>query len=101
MRELMYPYTASKLKESQNNTLKDFMAAAGVFGVSHMMMFTQTELGNYLRLIKNPRGPTISFRINSYTLARDIVKFIQETKKQTKIFSTTLQTPPLLIMNGF
>jgi ribosome biogenesis protein SSF1/2 len=40
MREIMYPYTASKLKESSRNTIKDFMAAAGTFGVSHMMMFT-------------------------------------------------------------
>lgn len=101
MREIMYPYTASKLKESSRNTIKDFMSAAGIFGVSHMLMFTQTELANYLRIIKNPRGPTLSFRIDNYTLARDVVKFVQETKKNSKIFSTTLQTPPLLIMNGF
>lgn len=28
-------------------------------------------------------------------------KYIQETKKNSKIFSMTLQSPPLLIMNGF
>ena len=58
-------------------------------------------MANYLRIIKNPRGPTLSFRIDNYTLARDVIKFVQETKKNSKIFSTTLQTPPLLIMNGF
>ena len=66
-----------------------------------MLMLTQTEIANYMRIVKNPRGPTLSFRINNYTLARDIVKFVQETKKNSKIFSTTLQTAPLLIMNGF
>jgi ribosome biogenesis protein SSF1/2 len=40
MRDLMYPYTASKLKESKRNTIKDFVSAAGIFGVSHMMVLT-------------------------------------------------------------
>lgn len=97
----MYPFTASKLKESKRNTIRDFISAAGVFGVSHMMLLTQTDVSNYLRIIKNPRGPTLTFKINEYSLSRDIVKFVQETKKNSKIFSTTLQTAPLLIMNGF
>jgi len=71
----MYPYTAMKLKESQKNSIKDFLSAAGLFGVSHMMMFTQTENGNYLRVIKNPKGPTVTFKIEEYSLAKDVVKF--------------------------
>ena len=66
-----------------------------------MMILTNTEVANYLRVIKNPKGPTLCFKLNSYTLARDIVRFVQETKKNSKIFGTTLQTSPLLIMNGF
>ena len=97
----MYPYTAMKLKESKKNSIKDFVSAAGMYGVSHMMMLTQTENGNYLRLIKNPKGPTMVFKIEEYTLARDVVSFQQRTKRHCKIYSTTLQAPPLLIMNGF
>jgi len=41
-----------------------------------MMMFTQTENANYLRLIKNPKGPTLTFKIKEYSLARDVVKFV-------------------------
>ena len=66
-----------------------------------MMIMTQTENGNYLRIAKNPKGPTFVFQIEEYALARDIVKFQQTNKRHTKIFSTTLQAPPLLIMNGF
>ena len=66
-----------------------------------MMILTNTEISNYMRVIKNPKGPTLCFKIDNYTLARDIVKFMQETKKTNKIYSTTLQTAPLLIMNGF
>jgi len=76
MRDIMYPYTASKLKESSKNKIKDFITAAGVFGVSHMMMLTSTEIANYFRVIKNPKGPTLCFKINNYTLARDVVKFV-------------------------
>ena len=101
MRNLMYPYTAMKLKESKKNSLKDFVSAAGQFGVSHMMIMTQTENGNYLRMCKNPKGSTMVFKIEEYALARDVIKFQQGNKRHSKIFSTLLQTAPLLIMNGF
>lgn len=101
MRNLMYPYTAMNLKESKKNSIKDFVGAAGQFGVSHMMIITQTENGNYLRIIKNPKGPTMVFKIDEYTLAKDVVKFQQANKRHSKNYSTDLQAPPLLIMNGF
>lgn len=81
MRNIMYPYTASKLRESKKNSIKDFVAAAGIFGVSHMLMFTQSETANYMRIVKNPKGPTLTFKINEYSLARDVVKFVQDNKK--------------------
>ena len=87
---MMYPYTAMKLKESSKNSIKDFLNAAGLFGVSHMIIFTQTESGNYLRVAKNPKGPTLVFKIEEYCLARDIVKFNQKTRKQFKSQATTL-----------
>jgi len=39
-RNLLYPYTATKLVESKKNSIKDFVSAAGEFGVSHMLVFT-------------------------------------------------------------
>ena len=101
MRELMYPYTASKLVESKRNSIKDYISAAGQFGVSHMMIMTQTEQGNYMRVLKNPRGPTVTFKIEEYALSKDVIKFGQENKRNSKIFAKTLQSAPLMIMNGF
>ena len=75
LRELMYPYTASKLKESKKNSLKDYLGVAGQFGVTHMMMLTQTEKGNYIRMIKNPKGPTITFKIDEYCLSKDVISY--------------------------
>ena len=66
-----------------------------------MMILTQTETSNYIRFIKNPKGPTITFRIDEYSLSKDVVAFQQQVKRNAKIFSMTLQSPPLLIMNGF
>ena len=60
-----------------------------------------SEHANYMRIVKNPKGPTLTFKINEYSLAKDIVKFVQDNKKQSKIFTSTLQSAPLLIMNGF
>jgi ribosome biogenesis protein SSF1/2 len=89
------------LNESKKNSIKDFIGVAGLFGVTHMLIFTQTANGNYLRIIKNPKGPTLTFKIDEYALASDVVKFTQKERKQSKIFSTILQAAPLLIMNGF
>lgn len=75
LRELMYPFTASKLRESKKNSLKDFLGVAGQFGVTHMMLLTQTEKANYLRLIKNPKGPTITLKIDEYGLSKDVVSY--------------------------
>ena len=52
-------------------------------------------------MVKNPKGPTITFKIDEYALSKDVISYQQEIKRNNKIFSTTLQTPPLLIMNGF
>ena len=71
----MYPYTASKLKESKKNSIKDFINVAGVFGVTHMVLFSQTEKSTYMRLIKNPRGPTVTFKVDEYSLAKDVIKY--------------------------
>ena len=89
-RSVLYPFTAKKLVESKKNSIKDFVGVAGVFGVSHMLIFTQTTSGNYLRIMKLPKGPTLTFKIEEYALARDVVKFTQKAKKDTKIFSTIL-----------
>lgn len=100
MRELMYPYTALKLKDRKKNTLKDFLSVAGQFGVTHMMVFSQTDKSCYLRFLKNPKGPTVTFKIEDYSLAKDVIKYMQK-KRQSKVFSRQLQNAPLLIMNGF
>lgn len=86
----MYPYTFINLQESKKNSLKDFLGVAGQFGVSHMMILTQTENSNYIRFLKNPKGPTITCKIDEYALSKDVVAYQQLLKKNAKVFSMTL-----------
>ena len=70
--------------------MKDFLGVAGQFGVSHMMVLTQTETSNYIRFLKNPKGPTITMKILEYSLSKDVVAHQQKIKRNAKVFSHTL-----------
>ena len=50
-RRMMSPYTALKLKERKSNSLKDYLALSGTLGVSHLLCFSTTETGTYLRYL--------------------------------------------------
>ncbi len=42
-------------------------------GVSHLLAFTLTSLAPYLRVIRCPAGPTFSFKVERYSLVRDLL----------------------------
>lgn len=97
MRRLMEPFTASRLKVRKNNVIKDFVSAAGVFSVSHLVAFTQSETTLYMKLIRIPRGPTLTFRICSYSLTRDVTASLKTPHMEPKQFLYH----PLVVMNNF
>ncbi|XP_046488057.1 protein Peter pan [Neodiprion pinetum] len=96
-RRVMEPYTASSLKARKRNTIKDFVSVSGALHVSHMCIFTRTELGMYLKLCRIPRGPTLSFKITSFSLARDVVSTI----KKQMVFEEAFKHSPLMVLNNF
>ena len=94
----MYPYTLINLKESKKNNIKDFLSLVDIYGLSHMMMFTNTEKNSYLHLAKMPKGPTVTFAIKKYSLASDIFNNVEKDKiPLIKNYGNI----PLLIMSGF
>jgi len=97
MRKLMMPNTALNLKESKSNTLKDFVNVAGPMGVTHFVMLTATDNASYLKIAKSPRGPTLTMRIHSYALMRDVLSVQQRPHCPQEMFLT----PPLVVMNNF
>ena len=71
---------------------------AGPLGVSHLLLFSRSSSSNLnLRLALTPRGPTLHFRVEKYSLCKDVRK----AQKHAKGGGKEYQNPPLLVMNNF
>lgn len=98
VRKVMEPGTASRLKERRGNRLKDYAVMCGPLGVTHLMLFSRSETGNTnLRMALAPRGPTMHFRVEKYSLCKDV----QRAQKHSKGGGKEFLAPPLLVMNNF
>lgn len=98
VRSTMEPGTASRLKERRSNRLRDYTAMAGPLGISHLLLFSRSTTGNTnLRLALTPRGPTLHFQIEQYSLSRDVRKAQKHPRGGGKEYLTA----PLLVMNNF
>ena len=97
-RKMMEPHTASRLRERRSNRLRDYTTMAGPLGVSHLVLFSRSDSGNVnMRLALTPRGPTMHFRVESYSLCKDIKRAMRRPAGTTKEYAA----PPLLVMNNF
>ncbi|KAJ1996600.1 rRNA-binding ribosome biosynthesis protein, partial [Coemansia thaxteri] len=61
------------------------------------MLFSQTETGTNLRIGRIPRGPTLYFRVNKYSLAKDCLRL----QKTPHVSDAEYKTSPLIILNNF
>lgn len=96
VRSMMEPGTASRLKERRSNRLKDYLTMAGPLGVSHLMLFSRSESGNTnMRLALTPRGPTLHFHVEKYSLCKDIRKALKHPKGGGKEYLN----PPLVYLS--
>lgn len=73
------------------------MAVAGPLGVSHSIILSQTEISTNIRFARLPRGPTLTMRVLSYTLMRDLVALMPNPKSPGLEYAS----PPILILNNF
>ncbi|XP_053574002.1 suppressor of SWI4 1 homolog [Bombina bombina] len=97
VRRAMEPFTASSLKVRKKNTLKDFVAVAGPLGVTHFLIFSKTTTNVNFKFVRLPRGPTLSFKINEYSLMKDVISSIKRHRMHEQQFTH----PPLLVLNNF
>ena len=67
-RRVMEPFTASNIRARPKNVMKDFVHVAGLLHVTHMVSFTKTDLGPYVKLARFPRGPTLTFKVDTIFL---------------------------------
>ncbi|KAH8695396.1 Brix domain-containing protein [Talaromyces proteolyticus] len=97
-RLMMEPDTASRLRERRANKLKDYTMMAGPLGVTHLFLFSRSQTGNTnMRLALTPRGPTLHFKVENYSLCKDVAKALKHPRGGVQ----NHQTPPLLVMNNF
>jgi ribosome biogenesis protein SSF1/2 len=95
VRHVMEPGTASRLKERKGNKLRDYLVMAGPLGVSHLMLFSRSESGNTnMRVALTPRGPTMHFRVEKYSLAKDV----QRAQRHPRGVGKEFMTPPLVCL---
>ena len=127
LRDIFEPYTASALKQTKSNRMKDFVNMSGTLGVSHMLVLNQPGMQRKnktkvagpssekkkkddgdlsaandsgrvnLRICNLPRGPTLTFRVNKYSLRKDVLN--AHRRPPTK--GNEFLTPPLLVLNNF
>lgn len=98
IRKVMEPNTATRLRERSRNKLKDFLTMAPVLQVTHLLAFTLTDIAPSLRILRLSNGPTLSFRIERYSLMKDIIASSRHAKHLSPIES---KSAPLLVLASF
>ena len=91
-RRVMEPFTASNIRARPKNVMKDFVHVAGLLHVTHMVSFTKTDLGPYVKLARFPRGPTLTFKVDTIFLRSvdQILKLMSHSRL------TTTRSPGML-----
>ncbi|KAK7440212.1 rRNA-binding ribosome biosynthesis protein [Stygiomarasmius scandens] len=97
MRKVMEPNTASRLKERNRNKLKDYLVMAPALQVTHLLAFTLTDIAPSFRIVRLSNGPTLSFRVERYSLIKDMLK----STKKARSMGMEYLTPPLLVLASF
>jgi hypothetical protein len=94
-------------QERKQNRMRDFVAMSGPLGVTHLVVFSQPEAATAsssaeaegeayvnLRISRLPRGPTLTFRVLRYSLARDILAASRRPKSPGKEFASEALVRP-------
>jgi ribosome biogenesis protein SSF1/2 len=101
VRKIMMPYTAVNFKEDANYrklTLNKYCQHVCLpLGISHIMAFSQNEERLNLRLAKTPQGPTMTFRVHRFSLA----KHVQRLQKRPMNTNSLTQNSPIVVTNNF
>jgi ribosome biogenesis protein SSF1/2 len=97
LRSIMRPYTAANLKERKYNRPQDYLQVAGLLGVTHVAIVSQTESNTIYKIARAPQGPTLHFKVLKYSL----MKHVRALQKHPFESQVAYQTPPLVVLNNF
>lgn len=79
-------------QERNRNKLKDYLTLAPTLHVTHLLAFTMTPIAPSLRIIRLSAGPTLSFRVERYSLIKDIAN----TSRRARSIGMEYLSPPLV-----
>jgi ribosome biogenesis protein SSF1/2 len=85
------------VKERARNKLKDYTVLAPALNVTHLLAFTLTDVAPSLRVIRLPGGPALSFRVERYSLVKDVLSSV----KRAKSIGLEYLSPPLVSVITF
>ena len=98
---MMSPYTATNFKEDARNrkmTLAHYVKElAGPMGISHFISFTQNASKLNLRIARAPTGPTLSFKVNQFSLTKQVRAVQRRPYDSQQAFSHA----PIVVTNNF
>lgn len=103
LRQMMMPYTAAHFEEDAKNrklTLNQYVQHLALpMGISHLLVFSQTQRRLNMRLARTPEGPTLTFRVTRFSLNRDI----KALQRRPVAHSTPALhgNPPVVVTNNF
>jgi ribosome biogenesis protein SSF1/2 len=100
LRKLMLPYTAFNFEVNPSQSWKIIKEACQSMVVTHAVSVKASVGGTKLNIARLPHGPTLQFKVTSYTLREDLKEFFEQ---QGASFSTDFATqhPPLVVLNNF
>ena len=98
LKRMMAPNTATSLRAQKRNKLRDFVDVAGALQVSFFLIVSATDKNCYLRLVRTPRGPTLTFKISGYSLSGDIASSL---KRPYTPGHAIWQSAPMLVLSSF
>ncbi|KAH9599021.1 Brix domain [Trypanosoma melophagium] len=96
-RAVFLPWSSKNL-HGKNRSLKDFLAIASTFSVSHLQLFTAPSHGTSLRIMRFSNGPTLSFRVLSFTLRHEIAA---KQRRAVSMSQSVWEVAPIVVLNNF
>ncbi len=98
LKRVLSPNTATALRAQKRNKLRDFVDVAGMLHVSFFLIVSATDKNSYLRLVRCPRGPTLTFRITGFSLGSDLAA---TQRKPYSASHSIWQSAPMLVLSNF
>lgn len=66
---------------------------APALGVTHLLAFTLTDVAPSMRIVRLSAGPTLSFRVERYSLMKDLVN---SSRRARSMSTVEYLSPPLV-----